>query len=118
MLKKLLCCGALEHAALSDEGDAVGGAARKAHFVCDENDGFSGLTQLGNHIEDFGSHLRIECRGGFVQKEKSGIHRKGPGNGDTLSLSTAELGGLLGRVFGEMEALQDIHRPLTGGCHI
>jgi len=118
MLKKLLRCSALEHAALSNEGDAVGRAARKAHFVRDENDGFSGLTQLGNHIEDFGSHLRIECRGGFVQKEKSGIHRKGPGNGDTLSLSTAELGGLLGRVFGEMEALQDIHRPLTGGCHI
>ena len=118
MLKKLLRCRALEHAALSDEGDAVGGAARKAHFVCDENDGFSGFTQLGNHIEDFGSHLRIECGSGFVQKQKSGIDRKGPGNGDTLSLATAELGGLLGRVFDQVEALQDIHRPLTRGCYI
>ena len=118
MLKKLLRCGALKHTALSDEGDAVGRAARKAHFVCDENDGFSGFTKLGNHIEDFGSHLRIECGSGFVQKQKSGIHCKGSGNGDTLSLATAELGGLLGRVFGEMEALQDIHRPLTSGCCI
>lgn len=118
MLKKLLRCGALEHTALSDEGDAVGRAARKAHFVCDENDGFFGFTQLGNHIEDFGRHLWIECGSGFVQKQKSGIHRKGAGNGNALSLTAAELGRLFGRVFGEMEALQDIHRALTGGGHI
>jgi len=105
MLKKLLCCGALEHAALSNEGDAVGRAARKAHFVCDENDGFSRFTQLGNHIEDFGGHLGIKCRSGFVQKQKSGVHREGSGYSDALALTTAELGGLLGRVFDQVEAL-------------
>lgn len=118
MLEKLLCCGTLQHTSLSDEGDAVSRTACEAHLVGDKDDGFAGFTQLGNHIEDFGGHLGIEGGSGFVQKQKSGVHREGPGYSDTLALTTTQLRRLLGRVLCEMKALQDIHRPITGGCGI
>ena len=105
MLEKLLCCGTLKHTALSDEGDAVSRAACEAHLVGDKDDGFAGFTQLGNHIEDFGGHLGIKGGSGFVQKQKRGVHREGSGYSDALALTTAELGGLLGRVFDQVEAL-------------
>ena len=118
MLEKLLCCGTLKHTALSDEGDAVGRAACETHLMSDKDDGFAGFAKLGNHIEDFGGHLGIEGGSGFVQKQKSGVHREGPGYGDALALTTTQLRRLLGRVLCEMKALQDIHRPVTGSCGI
>ena len=118
MLEKLLCCGTLQHTALSDEGDAVSRTACEPHLVGDKDDGFAGFAKLGNHIEDFGGHLGIKCRSGFIQKQKSGIHREGAGYSDTLALPTTQLRWLLGRVLCEVKALQHIHRPITGGCGI
>lgn len=102
--KKLSSSGALEHAAIGNECDAVGRATGEAHLVGDENDGFAGFTEFHNHIENFGGHLGIEGGCGFVEEEKSRIHSERAGYGNTLPLATAELCRLLGRVIGEVKA--------------
>ena len=84
----------------------------------DENDGFAGFAEFGNHIEHFRCHLGIEGGCGFVQQEKSWIDRECAGNGHALALTAAELRWLLGGMFGEAEAFQDIHRPIPSGLVI
>lgn len=95
---------ALEHAALGNERNAVGRASGEAHLVGDKNDGFPGFTELHNHIENFGGHLRIEGGCGFVEEEKRRIHSERASYGNTLPLASAELRRLLGRMLGEVEA--------------
>ena len=39
--------------------------------------------------------LRVQCWGGLIQQEDLGVANQGPGNGDSLLLSTAQLGSSL-----------------------
>lgn len=112
LVEKLGCCGAFRNAAVGYERDEIRRVASKSHFVGYEDDGFSGGSEFRDDIQNLGGHLGIESGGGFVEEQKSGINSEGPGDGDALALTAAELRGLF---FGMVEQLESREELLCPG---
>jgi hypothetical protein len=67
-----------------------------------------------DHFEDFGGHLGVEGGGGLVEEEQAGLDGNGAGDGYTLLLAAAELGGFFVGVGFELEALEGFHGAGAG----
>jgi hypothetical protein len=69
------------------------------------------VCQRHHDVEDLVDHLRVEGRRGFVEQHDSGFHRQRPGDCDALLLPTGQLRGVLVALFGDADALEQLHRP-------
>jgi hypothetical protein len=116
--KKLLRGRAFGDPPACDECNEVGGTTGKSHFVRDENNRFRGLAKFGDDVKDLCGHLWIERGGRFVEKEECGIRGQGSGDGHALTLTAAELGGLLGGMILELKAPKDLEGAVPGGSVI
>ena len=52
------------------ENKAVGHIPGKCHFMGDDDHGHMFLRQRTDHLEDLAGELRIQCGGGFVEKQQ------------------------------------------------
>ena len=101
-------------ASIGHQRDEVGCVAGESHLMGHQDDGFPGILQLGNDIQNLGGHLGIQSGGGFVEQEKRGIDSESAGDGDALPLAAAELRGLLAGVVEQLETREELVRAGFG----
>ncbi|VTR65512.1 6-pyruvoyl-tetrahydropterin synthase (fragment) [Desulfosarcina cetonica] len=73
------------------EDHTIGDFAGKSHFVSHADHGHALAGQGLHDIQYLADHLRIQGRGGFVEKHHLGIHGQRAGNGHALLLPAREL---------------------------
>ena len=95
----------------ADKRHLVGHLAGKAHLVSHEDEAGAKVFELADHLEDFGSHLRIEGGGRLIEEQPLRLGGESPEDGDPLLLPAGELGRAFVGVLRELEALEWLSDP-------
>ena len=109
------CCGRplLEDPALVEERHPVGDLAGEAHLVGDHHHRH---VQVGGERlhdrEHLAGELRVERRGRLVEEHHVGLHRERAGDGDALLLTAREPDGVLPRLVGQADPVEEVLGPL------
>ena len=99
----------LDDLALVHEDDPVCHLTGKTHLVGDDQHRHTRPRQFLHGVEDLFDHLRVQCRGGFVEQHDLGVHGQRSRQGHTLLLATRQLAGILGGLLGYADSLQQRH---------
>lgn len=112
MPKELGSRACFDNPSVRQKSDFIGNFPGETHFVSNENKIPAFGTKLLNHFQDFGGHLRIQGRGGFVEKKQFGANGNGAGNGDPLALTTGERCRFFAGMLFQLEPGEEIHGRL------
>jgi hypothetical protein len=77
-------------------------------IVSDEDDRFSRGIETVDEVEDLETSLGIKIAGWFIGENHEGVVDEGTGDGDTLLLTTGELGGAVVEALVETNELSEI----------
>lgn len=94
---------------IRQKGNLIGNFPGKTHFVRDKDKVAAFGTKLFDHFQDFGGHLRVKRRGGFVKKYELRADGNSSGNSDTLALTAGECGWLFAGMLFKLEPGEEIH---------
>ena len=78
---------------------------------------FALFCQIQHNIQHFSYHLRIQCRGHFIEQQDLRMHAQCPDDGYTLLLSTGQLSGII-LALSQSHARQKLHGLLLCLCLI
>ena len=76
--------------------------------------GHAGLSELDHDVEHLFDHFRIQRGCGLIEQHDLGGHAQASRDGDTLLLTTRELGRILFRLLGNLYPLQVLHGGVLG----
>jgi hypothetical protein len=95
------------------------GVVGVTRVVCDHADGGAGLVDVLEQFHDGVAILRVEVAGGLIGQKNHRIANQGAGHGNTLLLTTGELGRIVLGTMSHLDALEGtLHLFLTlGGGH-
>ncbi|CUX19040.1 6-pyruvoyl-tetrahydropterin synthase (modular protein) [Agrobacterium tomkonis CFBP 6623] len=96
--------------ALIHEDDAVGDLAGETHFVGHAQHGHAVFGKADHGVEHFFHHFRVERRGRLVEQHDLRLHAQRAGNRHTLLLAAGKLARVFVGLFGDLDALQIVHR--------
>ena len=84
----------------------------------DNEHGLALFCQIQHNIQHFSYHLRIQCRGHFIEQQDLRMHAQCPDDGYTLLLSTGQLSGITLCLICQSHARQKLHGLLLCLCLI
>ena len=73
--------------ALIHKDDMVGHMFGKIHLVGNDHHCHVLCSQIFDYFQDLSRQLRIQRRGGLIEKKDFGVHSQGPGYGNSLLLT-------------------------------
>ena len=104
--------GAVRHDPPSGKhGEGIAQPLGLVHVVRGENDSEALRTQVIDEVPHPHAGLRIETRGGFVQKEQTRAMHDGPGDHQATTVTSRKGLRLLPRIRAELEPVEQLRHP-------
>ena len=72
------------------------------------------MGQVPHQVQNLAHHLRVQSRGGLVKEHDLRLHSQSADDGNTLLLAAGEHVGILIRLVGQANALQQLHGLSVG----
>jgi hypothetical protein len=86
----------------------------KAHLVGDADHRHPLFGELDHGVEHLLDHLGVERRGRLVEQHDPRLHAQRAGDRHALLLTARELAGILQRLLGDLDLLEEMHRRFLG----
>ena len=106
----------LDDAPAIHEQNAIGGLARKAHFMRNAQHRAPLIGEARHHLEHFLDHLGIECRRRFIEQQDGRFHGERASDSGPLLLTAGKLTWIFPRLITNPDPFQIMPRPSFGLC--